>query len=571
MTIDIQTLLAGDTTYIAKHNANYVTIKEAVESLQDAVGSGSGSAAGGVQEIFDRDGIIGKDSYITTVNADDKKVDVAAGAFFHNGTLSYLKSASIVVLDFTGKSVATYYITLGTTSGTPTIDTSQTSHSIYSVDWDGAAIVANDIILVTDIHFDGDDYQDILDGGPLGGPYESLSERLDDIENNIGGAGTGTSSLSWTLRQGFGGTPAGGDTALFQVERGTANDVAIRWNETADKWQFTNDGTTWDDIPTSASGSATGTNETTWAIDEDNAGAAVETRLKFAGGTSDDVLIRATAARELQFSLDEGVTWHDFAGADGFNIGGGITNRAYYKEIEDQVVNVNNISDSSSWESVDLTGSFTEKGGSEVVIAAILRVFYYDTAPATDTRVRFRKAGIVSAPDQQAAVYAYDLSNQPAPEYITVPVSTAGAIEYFVEASGASTANLDVYLVGYVVEKTGAGTQKVDFTAASMVVNQGASVEFDKVSWLNRGLVWFVQVTQTGMTAGTFDVELYADDGFTTLLYKAVNITYSDTFQDSLPWFYEDEDTTAELHIKIINSGTGNGTFTAVFKAERFA
>ena len=572
MTVDILTLLAGDTTYVAKHNANYVAIKAAIEALQNITGGGGTSSAGGIQEIFDRDGIIGKNSYLTTVNGgDSKKVDVAAGAFFNNGTLSYLKSPSTVVLDFTGKSVALYYITLGTTTGVPTIETSQTSYSVYSVDWDGAAVVTNDIVLVTDILFDGDDYQDVLDGGPLGGPYESLAERLDDIENNIGGAGTGTSSLSWTLRQGYGGTPGDGDTALFEVERGTESDVAVRWNEQANKWQFTNDGSTWDDIPTSASGSATGTNETTWTVDEDNAGAAVETQLRFEGGSDDDVIIRATAARELQFSVDNGVTWHDFAGADGFNVGGGVTNRAYYKNIEAQVVNDNNLSDSAAWQNVDLTADFTEKGGSELVVAALLRVFYHDSAPATDTRVRFRKAGIAETPDQQAAVYAYDTAVQPAPEYITVPVSSGGAIEYWIEASGANTANLDVYLVGYIVELTGTGTQKVNFTAGAMVVNQGTSQTFDKLAWLDRGLVWFFQISQTGMSAGTFDVEIYADDGFTTLLYKAINIAYDATYPDSLPWFYEDEDATTELHIKITNAGTGNGTFTAVFKAERFA
>ena len=572
MTVDILTLLAGDTTYIAKHNANYVTIKAAIEALQSITGGGSSSSAGGIQEIFDRNGVIGKDSYLTTVNSgDDKKVDVAAGAFFNNGTLSYLKSTNIIVLDFTGKSVATYYITLGASTGAPTIETSQTSYSVYSVDWDGAALVANDITLITDILFDGDDYQDVLDGGPLGGPYESLAERLDDIENNIGGAGTGTSSLSWTLRQGYGGTPDDGDTALWQVERGTEADVAIRWNEQANKWQFTNDGSTWDDIPTGASGSATGTNETTWSVDEDNAGSAVETRVRFAGGSDDDVIIRATAARELQFSLDNGATWHDFAGADGFNVGGGVTNRAYYKNVEAQVVNANNLSDSVSWQNVDLTADFTEKSGSELVVAALLRVFYHDSAPNVDSRVRFRKEGIVETPDQQAAVYAYDTAVQPAPEYITVPVSSGGAIEYWVEASGASTANLDVYLVGYIVELTGTGTQKVNFTAGAMVVNQSTSQTFDKLVWLDRGLVWFFQISQAGMTAGTFDVEIYADDGFTILLYKAINITYDTTYQDRLPWFYEDEDASTELHIKIINNGTDDGTFTAVFKAERFA
>ena len=42
--------------------------------------------------------------------------------------------------------------------------------------------------------------------------------------------------------------------AFFKVERGTSDDVAIRWNETLDKWELTNDGTSYSQIVTSGSG-----------------------------------------------------------------------------------------------------------------------------------------------------------------------------------------------------------------------------------------------------------------------------------------------------------------------------
>lgn len=44
------------------------------------------------------------------------------------------------------------------------------------------------------------------------------------------------------------------DDVSFRVERGTSPDVEIRWNETGDGWQFTNDGTTYFDIPISSGG-----------------------------------------------------------------------------------------------------------------------------------------------------------------------------------------------------------------------------------------------------------------------------------------------------------------------------
>ena len=48
-----------------------------------------------------------------------------------------------------------------------------------------------------------------------------------------------------------------GENVSFIVERGSDPDVEIRWNDIGDAWQFTNDGTTYYDIPTTA-GEGTG-------------------------------------------------------------------------------------------------------------------------------------------------------------------------------------------------------------------------------------------------------------------------------------------------------------------------
>jgi len=45
------------------------------------------------------------------------------------------------------------------------------------------------------------------------------------------------------------GTPS--QDAGIEIERGTSTNVSLRWNETTDKWQFTNDGTTYNDLGTS--------------------------------------------------------------------------------------------------------------------------------------------------------------------------------------------------------------------------------------------------------------------------------------------------------------------------------
>ncbi len=46
---------------------------------------------------------------------------------------------------------------------------------------------------------------------------------------------------------------SGGLNAIIRNERGTDADVSIRWNETTDRWQFTNNGTTYYDLAISAS------------------------------------------------------------------------------------------------------------------------------------------------------------------------------------------------------------------------------------------------------------------------------------------------------------------------------
>jgi hypothetical protein len=45
-----------------------------------------------------------------------------------------------------------------------------------------------------------------------------------------------------------------GENVSFVVERGSEPDVQIRWNDIGDAWQFTNDGTTYFDIPAGSGG-----------------------------------------------------------------------------------------------------------------------------------------------------------------------------------------------------------------------------------------------------------------------------------------------------------------------------
>ena len=50
------------------------------------------------------------------------------------------------------------------------------------------------------------------------------------------------------------GQASGSLSAVIKNDRGSDPDVSLRWYEVTDKWQFTNDGTTYYDLPTSARG-----------------------------------------------------------------------------------------------------------------------------------------------------------------------------------------------------------------------------------------------------------------------------------------------------------------------------
>jgi len=98
----------------------------------------------------------------------------------------------------------------------------------------------------------------------------NLSARLSQLVSPIIGNGTGTITISGDLavsgtttyidtvnlevtdniiklNAGVTGTPS--TNAGIEVERGTSTNTELRWNESTDRWQFTNDGATFYNIP----------------------------------------------------------------------------------------------------------------------------------------------------------------------------------------------------------------------------------------------------------------------------------------------------------------------------------
>lgn len=94
----------------------------------------------------------------------------------------------------------------------------------------------------------------------ISGDYTITASGNVNITGNLVVAGTTTTVNSTdtniadkviTLNKGESGAGVQGDTfAGIEIDRGSATDVALRWNDTTDTWQATVDGTTYYDLVT---------------------------------------------------------------------------------------------------------------------------------------------------------------------------------------------------------------------------------------------------------------------------------------------------------------------------------
>ena len=130
-----------------------------------------------------------------------------------------------------------------------------TSHPSFAIGKSGPRIFTSssdpsgsETVSNSDLWIDTTDYQlKIRVSGAwkqVGETVETLSASTLAITGDLTVSGTTTSINSTVLDD-----PT--QDAGIVINRGTATDVELRWNETTDKWQFTNDGTTYNDLGTS--------------------------------------------------------------------------------------------------------------------------------------------------------------------------------------------------------------------------------------------------------------------------------------------------------------------------------
>lgn len=619
-TVSLQKVFAASTTYITDHESNYTKIESAINSIYGMVqgqSAISGSADQRLSELYDRNGIFGKASYkpvAATLSPSPYNMTVAAGAYWSGA--EYRNSAVSTTIALLSFSTGTLYLNVPA-GGLPTVTTSAGGDTAWQFAWDATTKVVSSVALYStcDILFDGDDYNAAISG------YDSLDARLDAIaagstflpgqyaersaahsglnfgyygglvhndnvvtatvdgtvlltnavlnyiEVNIstgavtantsgfttgriplftvtpsggsiaavvdkrtwargGGAGShsqntdvGTDAAEFKLLRTVTGTPS--SDGFLKVERGTSPDVSLKWNETLDKWQYTNDGTTFSDI-----------------------------------GSGSGVDLGAQGLTKYKALADPTLILEQLAGS---------TDGAYVQK---------NMGSSGD-------GYITD--APQGVAALVLRVAFWDTTPSSTVNIKFKQYGAISSPLKAYTVWGGTAEHSGYLSTIVIPgddgntSSPTIGYEYLKTASGAGNCNVRVWLMGYYIRVTGVGTQTKAFTSTGNVATANSSTNFNKTSFLNRGLVYLLKLTETGgVSTGTYNIEIYSKDTFLAadLLYQATGISStanSRIYTDRLPFMYLDSDSTNELHIKIVNNdATNNMTFTFALTAEQF-
>ena len=169
---------------------------------------------------------------------------------------------------------------------------------------------------------------------PLASPTFTGTATANDltVSGNLTVSGTTTSINTETLtiddntivlNNNATGAPVNGQHAGIEIERGSANNVALRWNETSDKWELTTDGSAYADIATEsyaasltpatldAIGDVTITTATSGQFLKWNGTAWVNDAVPIISNIDDITGVTITAAADKDFLMYNGTAWVD--------------------------------------------------------------------------------------------------------------------------------------------------------------------------------------------------------------------------------------------------------------------
>ena len=228
MAVPILTLDPLDTAYINKHNVNYASIKNAIETIQASMGNTTQAnltAPLGFEAAFGNGvALIGVVSYAQSTAGTE--MTITSGYAWIKTIRAVVNKTTSTVLAFVGRAAATYYVHLDS-AGVPFIDTTNTD-TLYSVVWSGTAF--GTITRVATIVWGASDWIASQTSAALGATYTTLDARLE-----AGEALASTGSVGGTIIKGkLTKSVAGGVTVVLTATEATAIYVELTGALTAD-------------------------------------------------------------------------------------------------------------------------------------------------------------------------------------------------------------------------------------------------------------------------------------------------------------------------------------------------
>jgi hypothetical protein len=185
MTITLQRLATtGETAYIAKHNANYDTLENTINTMSGTVDTLQ-SAAASPTNLFNIGkamfgpiavALVGETSFASSTSGTN--LTLQPGFFWSASAAQMAYKPTTTVIPFSGAAAGTYYIRMGI-DGIPYRDSSSAA-ALYSVVWSGTAFGT-----ITKLATYAPGYQDLLDllsSSYSGLTYASPDKRIEATE-----------------------------------------------------------------------------------------------------------------------------------------------------------------------------------------------------------------------------------------------------------------------------------------------------------------------------------------------------------------------------------------------------
>lgn len=619
MSITLVKSFAGSSTYVADHVNNYTLIEDNINALLASVAGSTASlsVSPGLQEIFDRDGVIGIGSYqLTNQTVVADTLTIPAGALWQTNT--FKKKASTTALNTAALTTGTRYINVDA-SGTPSLASSSGPTSIYSFSWNSGTKVISAATLLVSVLFDGTDYADQLTSAALATTYDNVADRFEAIEVTLGILGafyaqdTGTTSgldfgyKAGTIRNDNSvSTTAAGTITLPASQTNyievTPSTGVVSTNTTGyttlrvPLFTVTTDGSgitgvvdhrTWASLAGAGGGghtqnTDTGTDAGTFTLLATQAGTpALNATLAVERGSSANVGIRWNETTDKWEQTTDGTVWTALGAPD---LGVQELSKMVTFENPPAVVDITGHTTDSGYVKVDLTLDANFTSIVSGVQGMILRVQYDDSAADASTAVLFRRLeNPLFSPAESLRVFARDSAAYDDKQGVTIVVQGEGVdmssatkigFEYFATTSGSGTANLKVFVIGYWEKVTGVGTQEIVFNSTGNVVAGSTTVDFDLTGFMNRGVTYNILIQETtGTPTAVYHVSMFTKDSFLSgdLQYSVTDIDPSADFVDYRGIMLRDKDNSAELHLRIQNTDASSGTFDITIEAERMA